>query len=192
MIAFSSILAAMSIILGKYLSFTAGPFRISFENLPILMAGIFFGPIVGMIVGALADIVGCLLVGYNIIPIITVGAVLIGGISGSLYRIFRAISKKGIKLYISVLFAHIVGSMIVKSIGLAITYGYPFESIILRVPLYLVISFAEFYIIYLLMKNKSFMKTINETGLTGNEKKKSSNQVQSVTYYCILEKKKKK
>lgn len=33
---------ALSIVLGKQLSFTAGPFRISFENLTVLMAGIFF------------------------------------------------------------------------------------------------------------------------------------------------------
>lgn len=153
----------MSIVFGKYLSFTMGVFRISFENLPILMAGIFFGPIVGMVVGAVADIVGCVLVGYNIIPIITIGAVLIGGISGILFKILKVIPKKPISLYLSVLIAHIIGSMIVKSIGLALYYGTPFQTIILRVPLYLVISFVEFYIIYLLMKNKSFMKIINES-----------------------------
>ena len=42
---------ALSIVLGKQLSFTAGPFRISFENLTVLMAGIFFGPLAGLTVG---------------------------------------------------------------------------------------------------------------------------------------------
>ena len=62
---------ALSIVLGKQLSFTAGPFRISFENLTVLMAGIFFGPLAGLTVGACADLFGCLLVGYAINPIIT-------------------------------------------------------------------------------------------------------------------------
>ena len=65
---------ALSIVLGKQLSFTAGPFRISFENLTVLMAGIFFGPLAGLTVGACADLIGCLLVGYAINPIITAGA----------------------------------------------------------------------------------------------------------------------
>ena len=47
---------ALSIVLGKQLSFTAGPFRISFENLTVLMAGIFFGPLAGLTVGACADL----------------------------------------------------------------------------------------------------------------------------------------
>lgn len=52
---------ALSIVLGKQLSFTAGPFRISFENLTVLMAGIFFGPLAGLTVGACADLIGACL-----------------------------------------------------------------------------------------------------------------------------------
>ncbi|MDE5563661.1 MAG: folate family ECF transporter S component, partial [Oscillospiraceae bacterium] len=74
----AALLIAMSIVFGKVLSFTIGPLRISFENLPILMAGIFFGSIIGMVVGAAADVIGCLIVGYAINPIITAGAAWIG------------------------------------------------------------------------------------------------------------------
>ncbi|MBP3583660.1 MAG: folate family ECF transporter S component, partial [Clostridia bacterium] len=62
-----SMLAAISIILGKYLAFGIGNvLRFSFENLPIAFAGIAFGPIAGALVGAVADLIGCLLVGYEI------------------------------------------------------------------------------------------------------------------------------
>ena len=122
---------ALSIVLGKQLSFTAGPFRISFENLTVLMAGIFFGPLAGLTVGACADLIGCLLVGYAINPIITAGAASVGA-------------------------AHVIGSMIIKSIGLRIYFGYPLQMIALRVPLYIVIGCAEGYIIYLLLRNKAF------------------------------------
>ena len=57
----SALLVAMSIVLGKMLAFNIGnSIRISFENLPLLMAGIFFGPFVGGAVAACADIVGCI------------------------------------------------------------------------------------------------------------------------------------
>ena len=47
----ASILAAMSIVLGKYLAFNVTQdIRISFENLPIMIAGIFFGPVVGAVI----------------------------------------------------------------------------------------------------------------------------------------------
>ena len=63
----AALLAAMSFILGKFLQIP-NPFseiiRLSFENLPILFAGICFGPIVGAATGAVADLVGCLLYGY--------------------------------------------------------------------------------------------------------------------------------
>ena len=59
----------MSIVLGKLLVFNiTDSIRISLENLPLLMAGIFFGPFIGAAVGAGADIIGCLIVGYSINP----------------------------------------------------------------------------------------------------------------------------
>lgn len=146
---------ALSIVLGKQLSFTAGPFRISFENLTVLMAGIFFGPLAGLTVGACADIIGCLLVGYAINPIITAGAASVGFVSGLVYRnCLRA--KPGLRLAVAVGAAHIIGSMIIKSIGLRIYFGYPLQMVALRIPLYIIIGCAEGYIIYLLLRNKAF------------------------------------
>ena len=155
---------ALSIVLGKQLSFTAGPFRISFENLTVLMAGIFFGPLAGLTVGACADLynpktvratMGCLLVGYAINPIITAGAASVGFISGLVYKnCFR--TKPKLRLAASVGAAHVIGSMIIKSIGLRIYFGYPLQMVALRVPLYIVIGCAEGYIIYLLLRNKAF------------------------------------
>ncbi len=74
----SALLAALSIVLGKFLNIPIGDsIRISFENLPVIMSSIFFGPVVGAITGAAADIVGCILKGYSINPFITFGAVCI-------------------------------------------------------------------------------------------------------------------
>lgn len=155
----SALFIALSIILGKYLSFTLGAFRISFENLSILMAGIFFGPVAGLVVGVGADIIGCILVGYTINPFITLGAAVIG-LSAGIFSHYVNIKNFTLKLAVSVGAAHILGSMIIKSIGLNIYYGYTLGVLLLRVPLYIVIGFLEFYIIYILLKNKSFSKEL--------------------------------
>lgn len=148
-----SLLIAMSIVFGKVLAFTIGPLRISFENLPILMAGIFLGAGAGAVTGVCADIVGCMIVGYEVNPIISLGAMSIGLVSGFVYRM-RFPEK--LKLPVSVMMAHIVGSMLIKSIGLMIGLGYPVQSILLRIPLYIGIGIVELSVIIVLLKNHAF------------------------------------
>ena len=144
--------AALSIVFGKMLSFTVGPIRISFENLPILMAGIFLGAPAGVVTGILADIIGCLIVGYSINPIITVGAACIGLVSGLLYQVMQN-KNEPFTVLASVLPAHVIGSMIVKSIGLMAYYHYTILQVLPRIPLYLVIGTVEGLIIYKLLNN---------------------------------------
>ena len=89
---FSALLSAISIVCGKYLAINLGEvLRFSFENLPIIFAGIGFGPLVGGAVGLAADLLGCLLVGYAINPLVTLGAAAIGFISGASFIIFKKI-----------------------------------------------------------------------------------------------------
>ena len=151
----SALLIAMSIVLGKLLAFNiTDSIRISLENLPLLMAGIFFGPFIGAAVGAGADIIGCLIVGYSINPIISVGAASIGFIAGFVsHFIFKKRSLPSIA--VSVAAAHIIGSMIIKSVGLYIYFHTPIQVLLLRIPTYIGIGILEFYIVYLMQKNKA-------------------------------------
>ena len=152
----SALFIAMSIVLGKVLAFNIGTsIRISFENLPLLMAGIFFGPFIGAAVGAGADLIGCLLVGYSINPVITIGAASIGFVSG-LVSILLSKMNKCPRTALSVLAAHATGSMLLKSIGMYLYFHTPVQVLLLRIPLYIGIGILEFYIIYLLLKNKAF------------------------------------
>jgi ECF transporter S component (folate family) len=151
---------ALSIVLGKQLSLTVGAIRISFENLPILMAGILFGPVAGALVGGCADVVGCLVVGYSINPIVTLGAVSIGTISGLLYRSSN-VENSRLKLMLSIGVAHIVGSMLIKSIGLYVYYHYAVPVLLLRIPLYLVIGSLETLILCTLLESKAFRNQLS-------------------------------
>lgn len=153
---------ALSIVLGKQLSITVGAIRLSFENLPILMAGIFFGPVAGALVGGCADIIGCLVVGYSINPIVTLGAMSIGCISGVMYR-HSSVESPKLRLILSVGVAHVVGSMVIKSIGLYVYYHYAVPVLLLRVPIYLVIGSLETLILYTLSESKAFKSQLRNT-----------------------------
>ena len=132
-------LTAMSVAIGifckTFLDFGGGLFRITFENLPILLSGIMFGPIVGGAVGLCTDIVSYLLSGqiYPMNFIVTFGAFMVGVVSGFFAR--YVIKKKSyFRIIVSCLAAHVVGSLIIKPIGLFAYYGW---AVLWRFPIYL-------------------------------------------------------
>lgn len=158
----SAMLVAMSVVIGifckTYLNLGAGLFRITFENMPIIVSGILYGPIVGALVGAASDLVSYLLSPQTYPPnlIVTAGAALIGAVSGIVARFI--VKKKGRKqIILSGALAHITGSMIVKSIGLYQFYGI---SVLFRIPLYIAIASVEIFIICLLFDRASFRRAV--------------------------------
>lgn len=156
-----ALFSTMSFILGKFLAITVGNMRFSFENLPILLCGILFGPVSGCLCGIIADIVGCILYGYSINPIITLGAASIGFLSGFISVLFRK-SKLGLRAFVSVLIPHVTGSLIIKTLGLCFWYDYPFFLTLgLRSINYIIVGSAEFVLLYILLNNRGFCGQIN-------------------------------
>ncbi len=155
-----AMLAAMSIILGKYLAFPIGNIlRFSFENLPVILAGIAFGPIVGAITGVVADLVGCVLVGYAINPLVTLGAAVIGLTAGAAYKFTNGIAHLP-RMLVCVFLSHLLGSVIIKTVGLAVFYSMPIYMLMLwRALNYLIVGAAEWMLIYFIVKNKSVQST---------------------------------
>ncbi len=156
----AAMLTAMSVVIGifckSFLNFGNGLFRITFENLPIIISGILFGPIVGGAVGAATDLISYLLSPQVYPPnlVVTAGAASIGIISGVISRFI--IKKHGcFQISISTALAHIIGSMIIKSIGLFMYYQW---AILWRIPIYVVIASVEAVLICLLYKNANIRK----------------------------------
>lgn len=161
----AGLLAAMSIVLGKFGAINIGnSIRIGFGGLPIQMAGIFFGPVIGGAVGLVADVAGCIMKGYAINPIITIGSTCIGVFSGLVYHFALRGVKNALlpKVAASTVTAHAIGSMIITSIGLYVYYHTPFETLWLRVPIYLITAAIETAVIYLMLKNKAFTAELNK------------------------------
>lgn len=159
-----AMLSAISIICGKYLAINLGEvLRISFENLPIIFAGIALGPACGALVGVVADLVGCVLVGYAINPIVTLGAAIIGTVSGAVFLLLKRIKALplGLKVTFSVAVSHIFGSVIVKTFGLAVFYDMPvFILMLWRLLNYTVIAIPESILLWVLMRNSAIQKSL--------------------------------
>lgn len=115
-------LVAMQIILARFLSIQAGDLlRISFESVPILLAGMWLGPISGAIVALVADILGTVLSGYGVwFPPIALGPILVGVLSGlSTKYVFRSdlsSTRESWKVIVTVVVIGIINSFVVGPI----------------------------------------------------------------------------
>ena len=155
-----AMLAAMSVVIGmfckSFLNFGGGLWRITFENLPIILAGIFLGPLTGGLVGIVSDLTSYLLSPQIYPPnlVVTFGAFTVGMVSGLVARFI--IRERGAKqIVLSASAAHVIGSMIIKPIGLFQFYQW---AVLVRIPLYLVIAPLEILLLCLLWRQKSFRK----------------------------------
>ena len=159
LLAVSAFLAALSIVCGKYLALSLGNvLRFSFENLPILLAGMMFGPIVGMLVGVVADLLGCLMVGYAINPLVTLGAACIGLLGALLFRMTRKLPLLW-QTCITAILTHLVASVIVKTYGLAQYYDMPFHILLLwRLLNDVIVGVAEWLLLYTVLKHQALRR----------------------------------
>ena len=168
---FLAMLVAISIICGKYLAIRGGDImRFSLENMPIIFAGMAFGPLAGCAVGVVADLVGCLMVGFTINPLVAVGAGVIGLISGAMPIVLRK-TKLDPRLItaITVVVAHLLGSVIIKTVGLSSYYDIPFSVLMLwRLLNYVIVGTLDGVIVHILLNNKGIKAQI---GALGGEKK---------------------
>ena len=160
----SAMLTAMSVIIGifckNFMNFGGGLFRVTFENLPIILSGLLFGSAVGGVVGVATDLISYFLSSQIYPPnlIVTFGAMCIGLISGFISKYI--IKKRGYaQIIVSVTCAHLVGSVVIKSIGLFTFYSW---AVLWRIPIYIVIATIETVLLCMLYKNKMFRRLIAE------------------------------
>ena len=150
---FAAMLAAMGVVLGivAKLIFGEGPFRITFENLPVIFGGISFGPFMGMAIALVADLGSCLYAGQAPYPLIAIGSLCIGFLSGLMGKYL--LRRRGyLSLLMIELVAHTVGSIVIKSYALY-TFGYSWILLLPRVPVYLLICALEALVLKILFSN---------------------------------------
>ena len=161
LIALSATIAAICKLI-PLLNLGAG-LRITFENLPIIMGGMMFGPIIGACIGAAADLVSSLATGQDINFLITLGALSVGLFSGLVSKFI--VKKNGVlKFVIADISAQVIGSMIIKTAVLYTMFG---SIVLFRFPIYIGIIVVEIVIFYIIYKNKAVRKFIDSYGAEG-------------------------
>lgn len=160
----AAMLGALSVVIGifckNFLNFGNGLFRVTFENFPIILSGILFGPAVGAAVGIVSDMVSYFLStqSLEISPIVTLGAALVGAVSGivSNYIIKR---RGAVRIIISTFAGHAIGSILIKTAGIYYHFGMTYGMLLLyRIPTYAVIIAVESFFLCLIFRHKAFTK----------------------------------
>lgn len=132
-------------------------FRITFENLPVILSGIFFGPVAGLVTGLGSDLVSTAVSQYGIggiNPLITLGAGCVGLTAGLCTKLIPQKRAGTLKLFTTVYISHIIGNMLVKSLGLHVFYSFSLPQLLPRIPLYTIIAAIEYTMILLITNNK--------------------------------------
>ena len=118
-----ALLAALTVILARLIIPMPNAFtRFSIEAIPIVIAGLLFGPIAGGAVGFVADLVGCLFSGYGYNPLFCVPPILYGVLAGLLrFLLF----KKSDLLRVALVYLPpvVIGSILYQSWSLAVVYN---------------------------------------------------------------------
>ncbi len=164
----AAMLGALSIVIGilckNFLNFGNGLFRITFENFPIILSGIMFGPAVGAAVGIVSDMVSYFLStqSFAISPIVTLGAGLIGAVSGLISH-YIVKKRSNIQIVFSAVSAHLIGSVIVKTAGLyayyAAAFGLSYGILtVYRLCTYIIIFALEATLLCIITRHKAFEK----------------------------------
>ena len=163
--AYCALLAALSVVLARLMALMPNPStRFSIEAIPIFLAGMFFGPLAGGLVGFTADFVGCLFSPFGYNPLFCIPPILYGVFAG-LFRRFLANERKPymaiIRLVISFLPPVVLGSILYQSFALNLVYydGAPAQFLIFlstRSIQFAITMVINVVVIHLLMKSKLF------------------------------------
>ncbi len=158
MIVTLGLLMAMSIILERILGFMPTPnIRIAFGNLPIILAGLLFGPIAGGIVGLVADFLGTTL--FSPFPWFAPMALtpVFMGVVPPLVGMMLRKRTRIVTFVAMILPAEILGPILWSNISLQMLNGVPFiVNLPLRAPVKVAIAVVDITLIFLLYKSGLF------------------------------------
>ena len=154
-----ALLVAMSILFARVFSISTGFLRFNLGSLPVLLAAVVFGPGAGFAVGAVADMIGGVLAGYAINPLITLGAGAIGLVAGLVWRWLPGRSLT-LRLGCAVLLGNVAGSMVINSLALRIFYGYAWSVLAARIPNALVLSAVNTALLRILLENQAILRAV--------------------------------
>ena len=120
---YCALLAALQVAMARLFGLMPSEFtRFSIEAIPTILAGVFFGPVAGGLVGFTADLVGCLFSGYGYNPLFCVPPVLYG-VCGGLFQTMLVRKVSFGTLLLTIAPAAVFGSIFYQSWALGYVSG---------------------------------------------------------------------
>ena len=123
-----AMLAAVQIILSRFLSINLWNLKIGFAFVPIALAGMLLGPMGAGLTGMVADLIGATLFpSGTFFP----GFTLTAFITAFGYGFFLHKKQGMVNILAAVLFSEIVGTLLLNTLWISILYGTPFIPVLI-------------------------------------------------------------
>ena len=163
-ITYVSVFTALAVIANIFvIPLGGGSNFISLVYIPCFFAGIYLGPLSGLAVGAIADVLGCIIAPKGAwLPLITVASGLLGLIPGLVFKYFK-IKNDTVKLLLSIYFCLLICTCGLNTLATYLAYskGKTFAAYLaVRVPTQLLVASVNFIIIGALMRVKPLTKML--------------------------------
>lgn len=154
---YCALLAALQVAMARLFGLMPSEFtRFSIEAIPTVLAGIFFGPVAGGLVGFVADLVGCMFSGYGYNPLFCIPPILYG-VCGGLFQTYLTRGVTIPRLLLTVAPPVVFGSILYQSWALGTVSGKGFLFFLTTRSIQFAITLVvDVVIIHLLFKTKVF------------------------------------
>lgn len=153
-IVFLGLLVALHIVLVRLVVIDLGAYRITVGSVCTILAGLWFGPVAGGVSGLLSDLIGCVLKGYAVNPLITVAAILWGVIPALMRPLMTGGKVKKIAIAcVAVTITSVLSTLVFTTAGLVLFMQFNFAVIIpgrivqwaIMTPIYCVLTCMLYY-----------------------------------------------
>lgn len=151
---FVGLLAAMHIVLTRLIVIELGSYRITIGCVCTILSGLWLGPVAGGVCGLISDLLGCLIKGYAVNPLITIAAVLWGLLPGFARPLLAGRkTRKTVTICVVVILSSILSTLVFTTAGLVLFQGYNFYVILpgriaqwaIMTPIYCVLSVSIYF-----------------------------------------------
>ena len=162
-LAYCAMLSALQVVLARLIiPMPAADTRFSLEAIPVVLAGILFGPVPGAMVGFGSDLVGCLFSGYGYNPLFCLPPILYG-LFGGFFRYYVNSKPNFWRVLLTYVPPVVLGSILWQSFTLAYVYnsqGAFLQSLILKLSTrsvqFVIAGTLEALVTYILLKSGIF------------------------------------
>ena len=120
-----AMLTALTIIVARFCAIPINEgLRLGFDSVPVLLAGIWMGPVPAAIVGGLADVIGTLINSYGgpYFPPMTVTPMLVGVVAGVMAKYVFKGELNLWKIIVTIIAADVIGNIFYGSLALSWYY----------------------------------------------------------------------